>query len=114
MPAPDRNPRSGKSNEHRPSPGGPDTRQQAPFNPWSWWLVFAALLTWNLFAWWPSHSEAVNLPYSAFLAQVRCGNVAKVHIVGDEISGAFAKPLLWPPKSAAPPGTAASPPAVTH
>ncbi|HET7909964.1 MAG TPA: ATP-dependent zinc metalloprotease FtsH [Nitrospira sp.] len=38
----------------------------------------------------------MNIPYSAFLAQARGSNVAKVHIVGDDITGSFVKPIAWP------------------
>jgi cell division protease FtsH len=101
MPASERNQRQDKSNG----------RQQLPPNLWFWWLIFAALLAWNLFAWWPSQSSTtVTIPYSTFLTQVRTNNVAKVHIVGDDISGGFVKPLLWPEaKQTARPSAAPSP-----
>jgi len=70
--------------------------QEPQPNLWFWWLIFAALLAWNLFAWWPAQSSTVNIPYSTFLTQVRADNIAKVHIVADDISGEFVKPLLWP------------------
>jgi cell division protease FtsH len=85
-----------KSNQQRQSPQGPAPRQQLPQNIWLWWLIFAALMAWNLFAWWPSQSSIVSIPYSTFLSQVRTNNVSKVHIVGDDITGEFVKPLLWP------------------
>jgi len=99
-----------KSNERRQVPRGPEPRQQLQQSLWFWWLIFAALLAWNLFAWWPSESSIVNIPYSTFLTQIRADNVSKVHIVGDDISGEFVKPLLWPePKQKAEPLTAAPP-----
>ncbi|HJU10841.1 MAG TPA: ATP-dependent metallopeptidase FtsH/Yme1/Tma family protein, partial [Candidatus Binataceae bacterium] len=109
MPAPNPSQRQDKSTGRRPTKG-PDPRQQLPQNLWFWWLIFAALLAWNLFAWWPSHSTFANIPYSTFLAQVTSNNISRVHIVGDNITGQFVKPLLWPPpkqgkqpaKSAAP------------
>jgi cell division protease FtsH len=82
-----------KSNERRQRT---DPRQQFSQNLWLWWLIFAGLLAWNLFAWWPSEADLVNIPYSTFLNQVRADNVSKVHIVGDDITGQFVKPLLWP------------------
>jgi cell division protease FtsH len=97
MPASERNQRQDKSNGRRQLPRGQNSRQQLPPNLWFWWLIFAALLAWNLFAWWPSQSATtVTIPYSTFLTQVRTNNVAKVHIVTDDISGKFVKPLLWP------------------
>jgi cell division protease FtsH len=110
MPRYERNQRPDKPNERRPSPRVPDPRQQFPQNLLFWWLIFAALLAWNLFAWWPSQSSIVNIPYSTFRAQVRADNVSKVHIVGDDLTGEFVKPLLWPePKQQAGPATPASP-----
>ena len=44
----------------------------------------------------PKARPEVNVPYSAFLDQVQASNVAKVHIVGDTITGSFVKPITWP------------------
>ncbi len=96
MASPERDPRLNKSNQRGKLPREPETRQQLPQNLWLWWLIFAALLVWNLFAWWPSQHNTASIPYSTFLAQVRADNVAKVHIAGDDITGEFVKPLLWP------------------
>lgn len=96
MPAPERTQRQNKSNGHLRLPRGQEPRQQLQPNLWFWWLIFAALLAWNLFAWWPARSSTVNIPYSTFLTQLRADNIAKVHIVADDISGEFVKPLLWP------------------
>jgi cell division protease FtsH len=65
-----------------------------------WWVVLLALFVWNaaLFLQ-PSKPEA-TIPYSTFLEQVRAGNVSEVLIVGPQISGTFAKPILWPESSA--------------
>jgi cell division protease FtsH len=61
------------------------------------WMVFAALLLWYMLAWWPGGpTEIAQVPYSTFLAQVRAGNVSNVRIIGDSITGAFVKPVLWP------------------
>ncbi len=87
-------------------PREPDSRQQLRQNLWLWWLIFASLLVWNLFAWWPSRSSVVSIPYSTFLDQVRENNVSKVHIVGDDITGEFVTPLLWPTPSQPPAATA--------
>jgi cell division protease FtsH len=61
-----------------------------------WFLIPLALMIWNIVALWPKAHPEVTIPYSAFLDQVRSGNVAKVHIVGDEIDGSFVKPIGWP------------------
>jgi cell division protease FtsH len=108
MPSFDRNQRQEKPNGRRPAPGERGGRQQLPPNLWFWWFIFAALLAWNLFAWWPSQSSVATIPYSTFLTQVRTNNVAKVHIVGDDISGNLVKPLLWPQQHPARPAASSS------
>ncbi len=55
-----------------------------------------ALLAWNLISFWPKTSTDVTLPYTTFLDQVRSDNVVQVHIVEDQITGLFVKPLAWP------------------
>jgi len=68
-----------------------------PHNLWIWWLIFVGLMVWNMVSFWPRARPEVALPYSTFLAQVRADNVAKVHIAGDDITGSFVKPSVWPP-----------------
>jgi cell division protease FtsH len=78
---------------------------------WGWWLVLLALLVWNAVTFLPAPRPEVSIPYTTLLAQVRAGNVAKVRIVGDAISGSFVKPLQWPqPTLAAMPSPASGPP----
>ena len=60
-----------------------------------WVLIPLILIIWNIIALWPKPHPEATIPYSAFLAQVRASNVAKVHIVGDKITGSFVKPILW-------------------
>jgi len=80
--------------------GGPQS--QLPSNIWLWWLILTGLMVWNILALWPHGPQLADIPYSTFLDQVRAGNVSKVHIVGDRITGAFEKPILWPkPKALA-------------
>ncbi len=67
-----------------------------PNRSWIWWLILLGLLVWNIFLFFPTSRPEVTIPYSTFLAQVRANNVTKVHISGDEITGTFAKPFLWP------------------
>ena len=66
----------------------------------SWWWFFALLLIWNLIAFWPHNHTQTEIPYSTFLAQARAGNVAKVNVTGDTITGEFKKPYT-PPKTSA-------------
>jgi cell division protease FtsH len=83
---------------------GKEPQGQQPWMPqnlWFWWFLLTALLIWNVFTLWPHETRRVDIPYSTFLDQIRSGNVTKVHIVGDGITGAFVKPLLWPPATAA-------------
>jgi ATP-dependent Zn protease len=61
-----------------------------------WWLVLLAILAWNVLLFWPRIQAAADIPYSTFLAQARAGNVAKVQIAGDQITGSFAQPVAWP------------------
>jgi cell division protease FtsH len=70
--------------------------QPTPMNMFIVWLIFFALLVWNFVVWWPTNQPEITIPYSTFLDQVRADNVTKVLIVGDEITGSFAKPLSWP------------------
>lgn len=80
------------------SPG----RQQPPLRTaWFWWPTFAAFLIWDLILFWPRSHPEVSIPYSTFLAQVRADNIPSVHIVGASITGAFARPFLWPEPSPA-------------
>jgi cell division protease FtsH len=44
----------------------------------------------------PKAHPAVNIPYTAFLAQVQSGNVANIRIVGDAITGSLVKPVPLP------------------
>ena len=79
-----------------PPQGSQRGMPQTPRALWGWWLVLLALLVWNAVTFLPAPRPEVNIPYTTLLAQVRAGNVAKVRIVGDAISGSFVKPLQWP------------------
>src|SRR5512136_849011 len=61
-----------------------------------WWLLMVAILIWNVLTFWPNRQQEVSLPYSAFLDQVRAGNVSSVQITGDQISGQLAQAITWP------------------
>ncbi|MGA7873300.1 MAG: ATP-dependent zinc metalloprotease FtsH [Candidatus Binatus sp.] len=93
----------------------PEKGPQVPRSVLFWWLMSLAVLLWYVTGSWPPSQPKAPIPYSVFLAQVREGNVPSVHIAGDSIDGAFAKPLLWPPatetaesSSKTPPPSAAS------
>jgi cell division protease FtsH len=100
-----------------PTPPGPPTQRpgEPPATPPRrglpgriWWAVFAVLLVWNVLAFFGSAaSSSVEVPYSAFFAQVHEGNVDQVTINGQAVSGTFRLAIPWPPASASP-GPAAS------
>ena len=75
----------------------PQTKARLFQGPWLWWIVFAGFILWDFVLLKPSPHPEVGIPYSTFLAEVRDGNVNSVHIVGAAITGAFAKPVQWPP-----------------
>ncbi|MGH7928933.1 MAG: ATP-dependent metallopeptidase FtsH/Yme1/Tma family protein, partial [Candidatus Binatia bacterium] len=85
-----------ESQQQKGSPQQPGPPQP----PWRaariWLLIPIILIVWNVIALWPKAHTDVSIPYTAFLAQVRTSNVAKVHIVGDQIIGSFEKPVPWP------------------
>jgi len=68
---------------------------QKPRISWTWWLLFMALMIWNLWTFWPRNQPEVRLPYSAFLNQVKADNVASLQISGSDITGQFLKPVRW-------------------
>jgi cell division protease FtsH len=63
------------------------------------------LLLWNVYTF-PRPVTQVTIPYSTLLTQIRAGNVASVHVTGDDITGTFRRPFA-PPSPA--PSSAASP-----
>ena len=75
-----------------------------PSGLWFGWLILAGLLAWDLIWSWPRSQPQAAIPYTTFLAQVRADNVSKIHIAGDQITGAFIDSILWPtPEAPAPP-----------
>jgi cell division protease FtsH len=84
-------PQQQKSSPQQPGP---------PPSPWrefiTWILILIFFAIWYVVVLWPKAHPEMNIPYSAFLAQVQASNVAKVRIVGDEITGSFSKPISWP------------------
>jgi cell division protease FtsH len=77
---------------------------------WVWWVAFLALAAWNIWLFRPTSQPQADIPYSTFIEQVRIGNVASVHVSGDEITGKFVTALAWPqPTPGTQPTTVASP-----
>jgi cell division protease FtsH len=62
---------------------------------WFWWAVFLGLLVWNFWTFLPKSQPKVDLPYSAFLDQVKTGNVKQVQIQGSDITGTFNQAITW-------------------
>jgi len=54
-----------------------------------WWFVLFALLVWNFLTLFPQAPQEIAVPYSAFIEQVKAGNVKDVQIDGAQISGDF-------------------------
>ncbi len=77
---------------------------------WGWWLLLIGLAIWSIWALWPDNQSRLELPYTSFLNQVRAGNVTRVSIVGDSISGDFHK-AVPKPQSSAPTGNLSRGPA---
>jgi cell division protease FtsH len=89
----------------------PEQESNPPRFNWIWWIVLLAIAAWNLLAFWPSAAPEVTIPYSAFVSQIRSGNVSQVEIAGDEITGTLIQPITWPvatPDSMATPQPSAS------
>ena len=86
----------------QPSTPAQPPKGRLPHQNWWWWLIMIALLAWNVWTFRPSSNPQVNLPYSAFLDQVRAGNVPSVEIAGDQITGQFVHPIAWPQNLASP------------
>ncbi|HXP93722.1 MAG TPA: ATP-dependent zinc metalloprotease FtsH, partial [Candidatus Binatia bacterium] len=83
-------------------PGGPQPKRLP-----NWWIALVMLLlAWNAIAFFAHPgADTIAIPYTTMLTQVRDGNVAKVQITGDLISGSFAKPYVAQPQPSATPGS---------
>jgi cell division protease FtsH len=79
-----------------------------PLSAWrefvTWLLILIFFTIWYVNVLRPKAHHVVNIPYSAFLAQVQSGNVANVRIVGDAITGSLVKPLPLPVSKEETPG----------
>jgi cell division protease FtsH len=96
-----------------PKDSGPKSPQKSglPHIPgWVWLLALLALVVWNIFLFRPQSTPEASIPYSTFVSEVKAGNVSSVKISGDSITGAFIKPVLWPPAT---PTAQATAPAAT-
>ncbi|HTR76556.1 MAG TPA: ATP-dependent zinc metalloprotease FtsH, partial [Gemmatimonadaceae bacterium] len=86
-------PPQGKPPQATP-PQGADSSRRPPSR--IWWIIFAMLMAWNLWSFRPRSTTEVALPYGEFVDQVTAGNVSHVKIVGENITGGFIRPVVWP------------------
>jgi len=54
-----------------------------------WWTLLIALLIWNVWTFIPQAQQEIPIPYTAFITQVKTGNIKDVEINGAQISGNF-------------------------
>jgi len=78
-----------------PSSGQPAAPERPRISP-LWWVILVALFIWNIFSFMPRMQTEIAIPYTAFIAQVKNGNVKDVQIDGAQISGDFANGLPAP------------------
>ena len=69
-----------------PRPGGP---QQSMIK--GWWIITALVLAWLAFPLLMGDRAAVSIPYTTFLSEVDEGNVDRVLIRGDRITGTLSE-----------------------
>jgi len=90
-------------------PTQPDRPRISPF----WWVVLVALFIWNIATLFPQSQQEIPIPYTAFIEQVKSGNIKDVEIDGAQISGDFKSGLpasdLIPPDQLATPQPTSQP-----
>jgi len=78
-----------------------------------WWVIFFGLLIWNIWTLRPQVQQEIDVPYTAFVTQVKAGNVKDVQINSSQISGDFKSGLpasdLIPPDQLATPQPTSQP-----
>jgi len=89
-----------------PSPDQPTPPERPRISP-IWWIILIGLFIWNIYSLMPQTQQEIAIPYTAFIEQVKSGNVKDVQIDGAQISGNFASGLpatdLIPPNQLATP-----------
>ncbi len=98
-----------------PNQGAPDQKPQTPRPRISplWWIVLVGLMIWNIVTYFRAAPAQAQIPYSVFINQVQAGNISMVTITGNQITGQFVKPVMWPqttPASTPAAGTQAAAP----
>ena len=90
-----------------PPPSEQNTPPERPRISPFWWIILVALFIWNIWTFMPQMQQEIAVPYSAFVDQVKAGNVKDVQIDGAQISGNFKSGLpatdLIPPDQLATP-----------
>lgn len=88
-------------------PSDQPTPPQRPLISPLWWVILFALFIWNIWTLMPKMQQEIAVPYTAFIDQVKAGNVKDVQIDGAQISGDFNSGLpvtdLIPPDQLATP-----------
>ncbi len=81
--------------------GSPGETPKATMPPASTWLWFLALMLFNFLlfrALFPSPEKPVKVPYTLFKQEVAQKNVLRVYSRGENLTGRFVKPVLYPAK----------------
>jgi cell division protease FtsH len=84
--------------EGRP-PTPPSTPDEGPRQQSSAWryilpiLMLALLANWAIIAFMPKQTTRLTVPYTFFIQQVDGGNVTRITAQGEQINGAFARPV---------------------
>jgi len=81
----------------------PPNRSRAGIPSWVWWILLLAIVAWNGYAFLaPTKTPSLTLTYTAFLDQVRAGNVTSVVMKGQNIDGVFRTPVSEPAAAGTP------------
>ncbi len=93
----------------------PDPQSSRPaLPPWVWWTALGVILLWNFYAFLvPKSPPSLSLPYTAFLDQVRGGNVSGVTMNGQAIEGDFKNAVTGPAGGELTSGNSPTPAATT-
>ena len=87
------------SNKPTPPKNNPDPgRASRPLIPgWAWWVIFGALLAWNVVTFLIPHGPApIDLSYTGFLQQVQAGNVHDITVSGQTVDGNLKSAITVP------------------
>ncbi len=93
-----------------PPPTPPSDQPTPPIRPRIspiWWVILFALFIWNIWTLMPQTPQEIAVPYTAFIEQIKTGNVKDVQIDGAQISGDFKSGL--PASDLVPPDQLATP-----